>query len=250
MPAHRDAFSIIELLVAISIIAILIALSVPALAGARSAADRAKVLSNLRQLGHSVELYTGVHDGRYPILPADALYDTPEYARIGGGLMLHPFRLRYGWPYVMEGVAPWREHYTTWLNPDVQFRPGEPWIQDLPSGGYSWTLPSYIYSHAFMADPRLFRPGGFGDQGQTAHLLRAVRTSEVAYPSNKALMYDDHWLWAGRAAMTIPSGVLAADGAAAFRAAADATPPVEHPWRVSAAFIYADTPEGVHGRDW
>lgn len=235
----------------ISIIAILIALSVPALAGARSTADRAKILSNLRQLGQSVEFYTSAHDGRYPVLPADASYAPPEYARVAISLMVHPFRLRHGWPLVFEDIAPWHEHYRTWINPSVLSADNRPWATMSQDGQFfTWNWPSYTYSHAFMADPRLFRPGGSQDAARTAHLLRAVRTSEVAYPSNKALMYDDHWLWVGRAAMTTPSGVLAADGAAAFRAAADATPPVEHPWRVSAAFIYADTPDGVHGRDW
>lgn len=240
----------IEVLVSISIIAILIALSVPALAGARGAADRAKILSNLRQLGHSVELYTGAHDGRYPFLLADAPYAPPPYAQIPISLVIHPFRLQHGWPLVFEEVAPWREHYTTWLNPGVQFMLGEPWIQDMPSGGYSWNWPSYAYSKAFMADPRLFRPGGFGDQAQTAHLIRPIRTSEVAYPSNKALMYDNDRLRTGHHAMSTTSGVLATDGAAAFRAATDATLPVAHPWLLGGPAPYADTPDGVHGRDW
>ncbi|NJL31699.1 MAG: type II secretion system protein [Phycisphaerales bacterium] len=52
-------FTLIELLVVISIIALLVALLLPALASAREAANSAKCLGNLRQIGLAFQLYAG-----------------------------------------------------------------------------------------------------------------------------------------------------------------------------------------------
>jgi len=70
-------FTLVELLVVIAIIALLIALLLPSLAGARQAAQRAACLSNLRQLGLAVTLYTHDHRGVYPAR-ADPVSASPR----------------------------------------------------------------------------------------------------------------------------------------------------------------------------
>ncbi len=59
-------FTLVELLVVIAIIAVLAALLFPVFASARTAGRRTVCVSNLRQLGISVSLYTQDYNSRYP----------------------------------------------------------------------------------------------------------------------------------------------------------------------------------------
>ena len=61
----RHAFSLIELLVVIAIIAILISLIMPMLSAARRRARSVQCQSNLRQLGHMLQLYANDNQGWY-----------------------------------------------------------------------------------------------------------------------------------------------------------------------------------------
>lgn len=60
------AFTLIELLVVIAIIAILAAILFPVFAQAKAAGKKTVCLSNLRQIGMAMMMYTADGDGRYP----------------------------------------------------------------------------------------------------------------------------------------------------------------------------------------
>ncbi|MFO7945947.1 MAG: prepilin-type N-terminal cleavage/methylation domain-containing protein [Armatimonadota bacterium] len=68
-------FTLIELLVVIAIIAILAAILFPVFARARSKARQASCLSNAKQLGLAVQMYTDDYDG---VLPKALLYNRDE----------------------------------------------------------------------------------------------------------------------------------------------------------------------------
>lgn len=59
-------FTLIELLVTLGVISILASLLLPALAGGRARADSARCLSNLRQIGIAVRMYSVEHEGFLP----------------------------------------------------------------------------------------------------------------------------------------------------------------------------------------
>jgi prepilin-type N-terminal cleavage/methylation domain-containing protein/prepilin-type processing-associated H-X9-DG protein len=71
------AFTLIELLVVIAIIAIVAALLVPLVNKSLRRAHASQCISNLRQIGVAIRLYSLDHDGRYPVGYADGASGFP-----------------------------------------------------------------------------------------------------------------------------------------------------------------------------
>jgi prepilin-type N-terminal cleavage/methylation domain-containing protein/prepilin-type processing-associated H-X9-DG protein len=72
---RAKAFTLVELLVVIAIIAILTALLLPAVAKTKERGKSTACLSNLRQVGIALQLYTQDHENKLPFM-YDALLST------------------------------------------------------------------------------------------------------------------------------------------------------------------------------
>src|SRR5699024_506820 len=75
LSTHKNAFTLVELLVVITIITILIAVLLPALQAAREASKEIQCLSNLRQVMTALYSYSIDHDelprGRWYVAPSE-----------------------------------------------------------------------------------------------------------------------------------------------------------------------------------
>jgi type II secretory pathway pseudopilin PulG len=80
LPANSDtrAFTLMELLLVIALIATLTGLMLPTLSRAREAGRSTACLSNLRQAGIALQLYTQDHNNRLPFMRDQALTATNE----------------------------------------------------------------------------------------------------------------------------------------------------------------------------
>lgn len=243
---YARGLSLVELLVSIGVIGILIGILLPSMSRVRAAAGAAKSLSNLHGLGETMHLYSASHDGFVPFFTLrDCLYGAPpdELGPNASCVRTNVWNITRMWPALMHDVAPWREHFESWLSPGHGRHPPY-WPVPI---GLGFRFVSYDYSRSFVASPRVWSAGS----GASNSDIRPVRASEVRFPSGKVIMYDAERNYVHSLSSTTRRPVLMVDGSASLRLDSAATAPVQNQLlRTARPTIYHDTPNGVQGRDF
>ncbi len=259
----RPAFTLIELMVSIGIIGVLISIILPTLSGARLAASRVQAMSNARSTGQTFQTYAN-DNGAYPFLAPGQAGPGVEHPPFGDAVAVRwwpegvvvavsPHWLLAGlWPALVAPIAPWPEHYATWLSPgrDTEL-PAMP-FED-PNSPTPEQQISYRYSNSFLAKPSLWREGSHPGPQHFA----AIKPSEVAYPSNKAMLWDGEVAYIRKAPpivgghYAVRTAVLFADGHADMHDPTTASAPGVNPMKShEETMTLHDTAEGVLGRDF
>ncbi|MEZ6164209.1 MAG: type II secretion system protein [Phycisphaerales bacterium] len=181
--AH-PAFSLIELLAVIAIVGVLIALAIPALASARRTARFTASLSDTRQMVTMLAMYTTDNRDTHPYIVAGQFEGLAGRQPVGPNNGLSPGDQMRRWhmtmmndqPGILDLVYPQIEFW-----PDMRQRANE-------SGDYQASV--FTTATLFAA------PAYFSDtQPIHDHQLRATRTTEIRYPSDKMIIYNWSSTW-------------------------------------------------------
>lgn len=114
-PRHERGFTLVELLVVIGIIAVMIGMLMPALPRARAQANSVKCMSNLKQVGLALQLYSETWKG-YVYPPRLGANRLPHER-----WMIHVFKMKYPTEPALtrdQDSSPW--------TPDVMLCPQDP----------------------------------------------------------------------------------------------------------------------------
>lgn len=157
-PAPQQAFTLIELLVVIAIITILAALLLPALSSAREKGRRAVCISNARQIGIAIQMYSQENNGQIPYGPKAPPYTNPSNFYPSTGAPTSLLSLQSGAPVGLGLLL--QSHLAT--QPKVLFCPStdQPLdaLAELAKVGTYQAQGSYYYRHA--GNTRLFDTPG------------------------------------------------------------------------------------------
>lgn len=175
----RRAISLIELLAVIAILGVLIALAIPTLASARRTAKFTRAHSDTRQMVTMLAMYTTDNRDTHPYIVAGQFEGLADRQPVGPNNGLSPGDQTTRWPMALMGDQP---AILDLVYPQIVYWP-ELRERANETGDYSAGV---------IATATLFAaPAYFSDtQPIHDHQLRATRTSEIRYPSDKMILYN------------------------------------------------------------
>ncbi|MES2463744.1 MAG: DUF1559 domain-containing protein [Armatimonadota bacterium] len=164
-----SAFTLIELLVVIAIIAILAAILFPVFAQAREKARQTACLSNLKQLGTAVILYTQDYDETYPLQGIDPFGQSPYAVQDSPNRITWMGSVQTYLKSIEAGVCP---------SAPEKFVAGD----SVPT---KFSRTSYAYNGLLSAL----------HTGETANPMPIAEVARVARPAETVVLEDVGWVW-------------------------------------------------------
>lgn len=194
-----------EVLLTVLIVGVLIAVLFPVIASVRRDAQAHVSVGRTRNIITLFEAYV-VDYKAYPFTDGA----TPHLIDSNYQVVISPWNLDSGWPYLLASVAPWSEHFAAWISPGARRGP-QPWLPEVLGSGPDGT--SYQFCLPFITTPANWDP----DASIQDARVTATRPDMVRFPSQKAIIFDaERAYWPAGSRMGGPRPIGFADSSVAI----------------------------------
>ena len=174
---HRRGFTLVELLTVIAIIAILASLLFPVFGRAKAAAKKTQCISNLKQVGASIQMYMSDYDGIFPhALDASDKYDPQIWSAFPDYQAQIP-----SMPFLKDVLQPYLHSYE---------------VFHCPADTGTTILDSH-FPDAFVTSPSMFKTYGSSYFFRTEIAFRQYGDTSFQLPADTNVFFDGAGHWHG-----------------------------------------------------